>query len=215
MYVLTLFFDQKCTYGSQIALRRVSTTFRISIGGPYVRHHLDSGHERAMSVSIRPDGTEAGGGASTTPSDASADFPIRFPRPHARRLLWGGATASSQYEGAYAEGGKGLDTQDCRPYLPRTSNATTSTRLLGRNAIERASRVSGCAMRASSTLSAPHRMDTTILMKTSPCSKSSASTSTVSRSAGRACSPPVTKLSPMPLGSPTTTACSKRCTRPA
>lgn len=29
----------------------------------------------------------------------------------------GGATASSQYEGGYKEGGKGLDTQDCRPYL--------------------------------------------------------------------------------------------------
>ena len=32
-------------------------------------------------------------------------------------ILWGGATASSQYEGGYKEGGKGLDTQDCRPYL--------------------------------------------------------------------------------------------------
>lgn len=56
--------------------------------------------------------------------------PIVFPRTHTRTLLWGGATASSQYEGAYAAGGKGLDTQDCRPYLPRTSNATTETRLL-------------------------------------------------------------------------------------
>ena len=35
-------------------------------------------------------------------------------------ILWGGATASSQYEGGYKEGGKGLDTQDCRPYLKRT-----------------------------------------------------------------------------------------------
>ena len=25
-------------------------------------------------------------------------------------ILWGGATASSQYEGGYKEGGKGLDT---------------------------------------------------------------------------------------------------------
>lgn len=32
-------------------------------------------------------------------------------------ILWGGATASSQYEGGYKEGGKGLDTQNCRPYL--------------------------------------------------------------------------------------------------
>ena len=45
-------------------------------------------------------------------------------------ILWGGATASSQYEGGYKEGGKGLDTQDCRPYLKRTSDATTSTRYL-------------------------------------------------------------------------------------
>ncbi len=29
-------------------------------------------------------------------------------------FLWGGAIASSQAEGAYKEGGKGLDTQDCR-----------------------------------------------------------------------------------------------------
>lgn len=32
-------------------------------------------------------------------------------------ILWGGATASSQYEGGYDLDGKGLDTQDCRPYL--------------------------------------------------------------------------------------------------
>lgn len=62
-----------------------------------------------------------------------------LPRPLAkRRLLWGGATASSQYEGAFSAGGKGLDTQDVRPYLPRTSNATTATRLLTRSAVERA-----------------------------------------------------------------------------
>ncbi len=30
-------------------------------------------------------------------------------------FLWGGATAASQVEGAYNEGGKGLDTQDCKP----------------------------------------------------------------------------------------------------
>ena len=42
------------------------------------------------------------------------------------KILWGGATAASQYEGGF-EGKKGLDTQDCRPYLPRTSNATEET----------------------------------------------------------------------------------------
>ncbi|MBQ2079976.1 MAG: glycoside hydrolase family 1 protein, partial [Erysipelotrichaceae bacterium] len=30
-------------------------------------------------------------------------------------FLWGGATAASQVEGAYNEGGKGLDSQDCQP----------------------------------------------------------------------------------------------------
>lgn len=39
------------------------------------------------------------------------------------KILWGGATAASQYEGGFTLE-KGLDTQDCRPYLPRTSNAT-------------------------------------------------------------------------------------------
>ena len=34
-----------------------------------------------------------------------------------KRYIMGWATASSQYEGAYKEGGRGLDTQDCRPYL--------------------------------------------------------------------------------------------------
>ena len=55
-----------------------------------------------------------------------------------RELLWGGATASSQYEGGFSEGGKGLDTQDVRPYLPRTSNATTETRLLTSSSVARA-----------------------------------------------------------------------------
>ncbi len=32
-------------------------------------------------------------------------------------FYWGGASAANQYEGGYKEGGKGLDTQDCRPYL--------------------------------------------------------------------------------------------------
>ena len=53
-------------------------------------------------------------------------------------ILWGGATASSQYEGGWNEGGKGLDTQECRPYLPKTSNATTQTRLLTRKNIDEA-----------------------------------------------------------------------------
>ncbi len=38
-------------------------------------------------------------------------------------FLWGGATAASQVEGGWNEGGKGLDTQDCRPqfaYLSRS-----------------------------------------------------------------------------------------------
>ena len=51
-------------------------------------------------------------------------------------ILWGGATASSQYEGGYDLDDKGLDTQDCRPYLKRTSDATTATRLLTQEVIE-------------------------------------------------------------------------------
>lgn len=47
-----------------------------------------------------------------------------------KQILWGGATSASQYEGAFQVGNKGLDTQDCRPYLPRTSDATVKTRLL-------------------------------------------------------------------------------------
>ena len=53
------------------------------------------------------------------------------------KILWGGATAASQYEGGFTLE-KGLDTQDCRPYLPRTSNATEETRLLTREKIEEA-----------------------------------------------------------------------------
>lgn len=33
-------------------------------------------------------------------------------------FLWGGATAASQVEGGWNEGGKGLDTQDCKPQYP-------------------------------------------------------------------------------------------------
>ena len=54
-----------------------------------------------------------------------------------KKILWGGATASSQYEGGFSNG-KGLDTQDCRAYLPRTSNATEETRLLTKEKIEEA-----------------------------------------------------------------------------
>lgn len=53
-------------------------------------------------------------------------------------ILWGGATASSQYEGGWSEGGRGMDTQDCRPYMPRTSNSTTSTRLLTKTMLAQA-----------------------------------------------------------------------------
>ena len=38
----------------------------------------------------------------------------RFPE----NFLWGGATAASQVEGGFDQGGKGLDTQDCRPQFP-------------------------------------------------------------------------------------------------
>lgn len=58
----------------------------------------------------------------------------------ARELLWGGATASSQYEGGFRAGGKGLDTQDVRPWKPRTSNATCETRLLTAQAVKAAKR---------------------------------------------------------------------------
>lgn len=44
-------------------------------------------------------------------------------------FYWGGATSASQYEGGYLAN-KGIDTQDCRPYLPRQSNTTIQTRLL-------------------------------------------------------------------------------------
>lgn len=52
-------------------------------------------------------------------------------------FYWGGATSASQYEGGYLAN-KGIDTQDCRPYLPRQSNTTIQTRLLTKNIIEQA-----------------------------------------------------------------------------
>ncbi|MBS4761687.1 family 1 glycosylhydrolase [Carnobacteriaceae bacterium zg-ZUI252] len=57
-----------------------------------------------------------------------------------KNFLWGGATSSAQYEGGF-DGRKGMDTQDCRPYLPRTSNATTATRLLTRQVIDEAKNI--------------------------------------------------------------------------
>ncbi|WP_260279748.1 hypothetical protein [Enterococcus durans] len=33
------------------------------------------------------------------------------------KILWGGATAASQYEGGFDK--RGIDTQDCRPYLKK------------------------------------------------------------------------------------------------
>lgn len=51
-------------------------------------------------------------------------------------FYWGGATSASQYEGGFDT--KGMDTQDCRPYLKRTDNATTETRLLTRKTIDQA-----------------------------------------------------------------------------
>ena len=56
------------------------------------------------------------------------------------RMLWGGASASSQYEGGFTLFNKGMDTQDCRRYIKRTDNATTSTRLLPKADIERANK---------------------------------------------------------------------------
>ncbi|WP_124059541.1 glycoside hydrolase family 1 protein [Vaginisenegalia massiliensis] len=53
-------------------------------------------------------------------------------------ILWGGATCASQYEGAWQAGGKGMDTQDCRPYIFQKDQATTRTRLLNRAAIDQA-----------------------------------------------------------------------------
>lgn len=82
-------------------------------------------------------------------------------------ILCGGAIASSQYEGDYKEGGKGLDTQDCRHYLKRTSDATTSIRLLTQDIIDEAKKCEGIGhypFRHVDTVV----MVTIILMKISP-----------------------------------------------
>lgn len=50
-----------------------------------------------------------------------------------KRILWGGATAASQYEGGFCDG-KGLD----RRWVPRSSNDTVQTRLLTEADVEHA-----------------------------------------------------------------------------
>ena len=40
-----------------------------------------------------------------------------------KNFLWGGATAAHQVEGGWNEGGKGLDTQECRPQNPMLTSA--------------------------------------------------------------------------------------------
>ena len=54
-----------------------------------------------------------------------------------KRILWGGATAASQYEGGFYDG-KGLDTQDCRRWVPRLSTDTVQTRLFTEADVQRA-----------------------------------------------------------------------------
>lgn len=55
-----------------------------------------------------------------------------------RDILYGGATANSQYEGGFLIDGKGIDTQDLRMYIPRSSNDTIATRLLTKDFFENA-----------------------------------------------------------------------------
>lgn len=40
-----------------------------------------------------------------------------------KNFLWGGAMAASQADGAYDQGGKGLDTQDLRYFDPAWTKA--------------------------------------------------------------------------------------------
>lgn len=42
-------------------------------------------------------------------------------------FLWGGATAAHQVEGGWNEGGKGLDTQECRPQNPNLTHSEKMT----------------------------------------------------------------------------------------
>lgn len=60
-----------------------------------------------------------------------------------KKILWGGATSASQYEGGYDLDHKGLDTQDCRPYFVRTLQATTQTRLLNKLTVQQAKAYQG------------------------------------------------------------------------
>lgn len=53
-------------------------------------------------------------------------------------ILWGGATSASQYEGGFDMGGKGMDSQDCRPYFYQKDPATVKTRLLTKDMVEEA-----------------------------------------------------------------------------
>lgn len=55
-----------------------------------------------------------------------------------RNILYGGATANSQYEGGYNCGNKGIDSQDLRPYIPRSNNNTIATRLLSADFVDNA-----------------------------------------------------------------------------
>lgn len=65
---------------------------------------------------------------------------LSFKKGVVKMFFWGGATAASQYEGGFAEK-KGMDTQDCRPYLPRSNNATVQTRLLSQQTIDEAKKM--------------------------------------------------------------------------
>ncbi|MCI4129554.1 family 1 glycosylhydrolase [Bacillus haynesii] len=61
-------------------------------------------------------------------------------------FLWGGATSASQIEGGYSEGGKGLDTSDCRPGnfgIPRMDKIKWKNRLMTTSKYERALNTEG------------------------------------------------------------------------
>lgn len=49
-----------------------------------------------------------------------------------KEFLWGGATAAHQFEGGWNEGGKGLETQECRPQKP---GLTSAEKILWKNKI--------------------------------------------------------------------------------
>lgn len=66
----------------------------------------------------------------------------RVPGACPRRILWGGATAASQYEGGLCDG-KGLDTQDCRRWRQWDAVDTTATRLLTEHDLDEAVTATG------------------------------------------------------------------------